>query len=339
MHFYAKLSHSAANIAEAFFRKKTEEQRMNVPNGVQIALFNLRYEGELPVVDEGYDKGFIGDAESLRLEYYLDDDEDEEKRTRKFASLLIEIVVAKGHKIYGFTVNGNKDVVPSKNWRDAPADDEDQVKFFPKDTRVYRCTVPIRYSENRDELTTKYPHNNKRLLEALGNGWFQLWSISIIAQDGDFFLTCEKSYEPFRCYRSGSSLICPFFLKDEEKNVKGWPPLITLIKRLLKSEDFEALPTSKAAEKDPPLHQQKKVNGIQDGEGIVDWFSSDMQIGALRTTQGVVRVHWSNVVRNDFRRKFLQDGERVIFTELTPPAQTKERPTGFKLEAIGVQLK
>jgi len=253
-------------------------------------------------------------------------------------SVLIEIVVDPGIEAYGFNVTENADVTPSRDWHLKPGDEDDPACKLPPGTRVFRRSVPITESEMHGHLTSKYPNNNIRLLQGLGNGYYQLWCIAVVCQDGEFFLTLEKMYTPFRCYRSGVSVICPTYLADGKR--PGWPPFITLLNRVLKGEAFEALPPIKAInEAKPPADGAKKLNGISEGEGRVIWFSEAQQYGMLNTKQGPARIYWREISRPGSRRRYLKSGELVTYTELAKPHLTRARDTGFKLEAVGVALK
>ncbi|MDF1497565.1 MAG: cold shock domain-containing protein [Patescibacteria group bacterium] len=300
---------------------------MNVPSisGVAISIYNLNKEDEISIDPDGY----LGTVDSMDLV-------DLKSTPQRWQSLLIELVIDPNAQIWGFNVTENADVVPARDWRAKPADEEDPAHNTPEGSRIYRRLVPVTESELMTVATTKYPNNNLRLLESLGDGYFQLWSVGIATQSGEFFLVVEKMYQPFRCYRSGETVVCPSYMGSDKR--PGWVPFITLLNRVLKGEDFEALPPIKEV-RNEKSSTKPKMNGISEGEGRVVWFSHARQYGMLMTKQGPARIHWREIDRPGARRRHLNDGEKVTFEALNKPHLTNARDTGFKLEAVGVTLK
>ncbi len=297
-------------------------------SGVFYRVANLKTEN-LCAFDQD---GLLGSVDEMDLK-----EEAEEKSS--FAQLLIEVAVEPERQIYAFTVNGNKDVIPSRDWRAKPIDEEDASLEEPEGTKVYRATVPVQYSELNGDATTKSPFNSIRLLEPLGGGWFQMWRVSIVAQDGLFFLVEEQVYEKFRLYKSGNTVVCPYFQKDEEEHRKGWPALITLVNRVVKGKYFAELPPIEDIASDPPLPSFKNLKkGLKPGQARVAWYSDAEQFGMLVTPKGNARVHWSQINRPNSRRRYLEAGELVTYKELTKPHNTTGRETSFKQEAVGVSL-
>ncbi len=314
---------------------------MNAPSGVKISVYNLDTKENGGLVEVAKD-GYLGNVKNIALKQLksktiMGSDE----TLKQWQSLLVEVEVAPGVEVYAFNVNDHKDVVAARNWRIKPLDNEDPALDAPEGAKVYRRFVPVTESELRVVPTTKFPNNNIRLLEALGDGYFQLWRVAIVSQYGDFFLTVEKVREPFRCYRSGEiSVVCPAHVENEKQ--KGWPRLLTLLNSVLTGETFQSLPPIKELTnptKPASVPSSHKTNGIEDGEARVAFFADAEGWGMLHTKEGAARVHWQNVNRPGSRRTYLKPGELVSYTELTKPHLTRERGTGFKLEAVGVTLK
>jgi len=309
---------------------------MNVPsiNGVAINVYNLTKIEPLKVAPDGY----LGSVDTMELNTLpaTPIQGSEGETLKRWRSILVELVVAPGVRIWAFNVNESADVVPSRDWHEKPADEEDPAHDAPEGAKVYRRSVPVTESELHCVPTTKYPNNNIRLLQGLGDGYFQLWSVGIVSQGGEFFLVVEKMYQPFRCYRSGITVVCPNYLGNDKR--PSWVPFITLLNRVLNGEDFEELPPIKAVGNEKP-QAQPRMNGIVEGEGRVVWYSSARQYGMLMTKQGPARVHWLEINRPGSRRRHLEEGEKVVYKALNQPHATNLRETGFKLEAVGVEPK
>ncbi len=246
----------------------------------------------------------------------------------------LDIEVPPGYQAIGFNVADDRSVTMARDWRAKPQDEEDPALETPEGTRIYRRNVPVVESDLRlSAKTTKYPQNNLRILQNLGDGYFQQWRVSIVSQDGHFFLVTEKMYEPFRCYRSGDSVICP---THQEK----WGSFVTFLNLALRGSAQQALPPIRELAEDEEKKQPKaKPNGISQGQGRVIWYSQAEQMGMVMTKEGAARVHWTNIKsRGDSRLAHLNEGELVSYEELTRPHLTRARSTGFKLEAVGVRL-
>lgn len=306
-------------------------------SGALFRVVNLKTEALCEIESDGR-LGTVDSMSIVKGEIIWEED-DESEIIRNYAQLMIELVVEPGRDLYVFTVNGNKDVIPSRDWRAKPIDEDDAALDEAEGTKIYRCSVPVVKSELNGDATTKSPFNSLRLLEPLGDGWFQMWRVSIVAQNGLFFLVEEQVYEKFRLYKSGNTIICPFFQKDEEEHRKGWPALITLLNRVVKGKAFQELPPFQEISNDPPLPGFKNLKkGLKTGQARVAWFSNAEQFGMLVTPEGNARVHWSQIERPNSERRFLKPGELVSYKELTKPHNTTARETSFKLEAVGVSL-
>jgi hypothetical protein len=282
---------------------------MNAPF-FKIFVFDNLEEDAIPVEPDGY----LGETEASC--FYLD------------------VEIPPGYEAIGFNVADDRSITKARDWREKPQDDEDPAMQTPEGTRIYRRNVPVVESDLRlCAKTTKYPQNNLRILQGLGDGYFQQWRVSIISQDGHFFLVTEKMYEPFRCYRSGTSVICP---AHQEK----WGAFVTFLNFALRGSAQEALPPIRELAEDEEKERPKaKLNGISQGQGRVVWYSRAEQMGMVMTKEGAARVHWTNIKpRSDSRLAHLNEGELVSYEELTRPHLTRARSTGFKLEAVGIKL-
>ena len=237
---------------------------------------------------------------------------------------IIEAKVQVGSHGYGLSIDGNKNVVFKRDWL-SYEDEEGKGRLF-------KITVPFKTS-NLGVPHTEYPANTLRMLEAYRDGRVQIWTISLVSQEGDFFLVTHKQYEVRCCYRMGA-VYCPYF----ETPPHSWPQLIGVLQSVFADVGVDGLPSRFSI----PETEKFYLEGHQ-GRGM--FWSPEQQWGMVQTTEGTARVHWTQVPRRP-RRAFLVPGETVLYTELRtplhqkPPAGSaaKERRTSFQKEAVGVRL-
>ncbi len=174
--------------------------------------------------------------------------------------------------------------------------------------------------------TTKYPQNHMTLVEldAEKPGLVRIWELALVSQNGLFYVTTQCTYE-VQCYSNQGRFSCPFF-----EIVKPAPMFVGLFFKLFTLELMEKLPP--LSEYVPPADPPKAWPDY----GRVLWWNCAMQYGAIQTTEGVARIHWSNVKDADGLVRF-NTGDMVTYEELGPPFQTYERETNLKLEAFGVR--
>ncbi|GEM_PF-1124798 len=248
--------------------------------------------------------------------------------------LYLDIEIPPGYEAFGFNVTDNRSIAKARDWRAKPQDNEDPALETPEGTQIYRRNIPIVESDLQPNVkTTKYPQNNLRILQSLDNGYFQQWRVSIVSQKNKLFLVTEKLYQPFRCYRSGTSVVCP---THQEK----WSAFVEFLNFALSDSIKEALPPIRELIEDEKKESPEvKTHKINQDQGRVIWYSQAEQMGMIKTNEGVARVHWSNIKpRSDSRLIHLKEGELVSYEELIHPRLTRARSTGFKLEAVGVKL-
>src|SRR3989344_6970556 len=95
---------------------------------------------------------------------------------------IVVIKINPGINIFGFSVDGNKNITPAKN--------------YSKIGRVYRKKVPIHLPIHKDkEPYTQYNENHIKLLEFGTGGYFAVWEAAIVFQNGLGFLTAQRVYE------------------------------------------------------------------------------------------------------------------------------------------------
>ena len=225
----------------------------------------------------------------------------------------LDIYVESGRAIHAFGVDGKKNVIPR---RDLARDEEPA-----REGKHYRANVQIKTSlEN--VLHTEYPDNNIRLLEVLSEGRFRIWEVALVSQGGDFFVTVQKTYEAY-CYRDGEKFACPQFAK--------WPQLVAFLEKLFEGK-VDELPLVASYQPEP----KTSTEGLAPSTGKVLWFNFAQGVGAIITSKGTARVHWTQVAKRG-RRAYLLPGESVRYSSLKAPQNTKLRSSSFAKEAVRVK--
>lgn len=233
-------------------------------------------------------------------------------------SLLLQVDISPDFPVHGFTVDGNKDLVPKKNMLEEPTAG-----------KRYQLKIPVQKGDRGGYYTT-YPANNLRLVEQLADhpdfavtAAVRIWEIAVISQNGEFFCTTQPTYEAECFLRDGGSYTYPRFDK--------WPQLDECLVSLLPAG---VTPNHISAyQPDEELDR----NGLGNNDGVVQWFNFAQGLGALLVKEGTARVHWSQVPRRP-RRAYLEKGEKVCFKQLRLPKQTKARGTQFAKEAEALSL-
>ena len=221
---------------------------------------------------------------------------------------LIEVLTLHNH-LHGFTVDGRKNILPKRNLG------------LSDEGRHYEIKIKIQIKTGLNGVYhTEYPQNNLRLLKIDPDGTLHIWEIALISQDGDFFLTIQKTYET-HYYREGGKLICPRFAE--------WPQLVDFIMKIA-GDGAKEIPTHKTSDKGNACAPDLAPN-----TGYVLWFNHAQGVGAIQTPEGPARVHWRQIAKRN-RLAFLASGEIVRYASLERPTHTKARPTSFKKEVLGV---
>lgn len=224
--------------------------------------------------------------------------------------VFVQVEVKPGADIYGFDVDGTKNVKLKKDW--AP--------YFLEncDGRLYSMQVHTKRSEDGFACTW-YPQNHMRLLELdRSTGGFKIWEIALISQGGDFFLTTQQTYEA-RCFRKEDKVVCPRF--------EAWTQLVAFLGELFAENAENLAPVSE-------YEPERELNAEQflPSQGRVLWWNSAQGVGAIITPEGAARVHWTQVSGRP-RLSYLVKGEVVKYEELVAPRQTNpNRQTRFQKE-------
>lgn len=220
----------------------------------------------------------------------------------------IRIKVEQGINVWGFSVDENKNITPTKNW---------SVGGIRK---IYRKKVRIRKGE---ESYTLYHENHLRLLEVIDDGYFAIHEGAVVFQNGLGFLTFQRIYEG-SVFQSGKGLFCPEFYGK-------WPQLIDFLESIYK-QNGNIINNLPCFEGYNPF--VKKANGINldYGVGIVRWFNVARGLGAISTNHGDVFVHYKDIdLLSRSRLICLTAGQEVLYDKLITNTEGS-----FRYKVVGV---
>lgn len=220
---------------------------------------------------------------------------------------VITVTVFRGHTFVGIDVDGKKNVVPKK--------DLSKIEGL----KVFQAKIPIKTGGKGGVNHTEYPNNNLRLLEIGLIGRIGLWEISLISQEGYFFLTTQKVYDDTQ-YCDGDKIFCAPFVK--------WPQMLSFLAEKMMVQNLQPISEYKST-------PQSTNRGLAPNTGHILWFNLAQGFGAITTPKGMARVHWSQIIKEG-RLAFLETGDLVLFKYLKKPNQTKKRETAFPREAYVV---
>lgn len=233
--------------------------------------------------------------------------------------VVIRIAIPRDSKFHAFGVDGKKNVTLSKDRSEGNGP-----------SRICQVVVPVEWSERYQVFCTRFPLNNIRILQIENDGYINLWRISLISQNGDFFLTAEITHGA-NCYRDNCGAICPDLKWESLDRILNKVMPTNMVDRLPDVEDIEEYVPS------PEVAKESVGKAYAPGTARVIWWSMAEGYGRLITPEGNARVHWKQVSRQDSRLVYLQVGELVSYAELSKPEHVLPRPTTFKLEAYGVK--
>ncbi len=226
--------------------------------------------------------------------------------------VLIGVRIDPGINVFGFNVDGNKNITPAKNYS--------QVG------RVYRKKVPIHIPIHKDkELYTLYNENHLKLLE-IGNGkgcYFAVWEVAVVFQNGLGFLTKQRVYEDFAYWDGNRNKVsCPTF---NEK----WPQLVRFIENTCEGIGFSYTDFPYIDEYASDL--EKSMDAEDDGIGMMKWYNLAQGFGAISTNKGDAFVHHKDIDSPE-RLISLGKGDMVLFEKLILNTSGE----GFPYKAVGV---
>jgi len=173
-------------------------------------------------------------------------------------------------------------------------------------------------SINKDEAGVSYvgyPANHLRLGE-ITESLIRIWELSIVSQYGEFFFTSQRTFHVKVERKLGGKL----FL--QQNRLKTWPQMMEFLEKIL-GEPLFPIGEDSETKKDVPVE-------------TVIWWNIAQGVGAIQSTKGAARAHWSQVAVKSRKFRYLIEGERVQ-CEVTPVILKEGvRPTMFKWEAKNI---
>lgn len=241
----------------------------------------------------------------------------------------IEVRIRHGSNGYGIAVDGNKNVVLKKDW--LPFEDSEGSG------RLFRQRVPIKLSLEKVPHT-EYTSNHLRVVKLYADGRTELWEIALISQDGNFFLTVQRTYD-VRCYyhNGEEGVVCPYFQAPHHE----WPQFVVILKQLFVGEvGVGNLTRGTRYQPEPVLSS----NDLAPNMARVTWWNAAQGFGMVMTPEGPARLHWSQVTPRS-RIVLFEPGELVRYAAIRTPvykkppkeSAAKDRTTSFQREVVGVK--
>lgn len=221
----------------------------------------------------------------------------------------IEIRILPGVNVFGFYVDGEKDIHPAKNLAKASSGE-----------KFYRKCVPIKIGK------TFYNSNHIRLIE-LDNEFFFVYEIAIVFQNGKGYLSMQRVYEGI-CYQYPRTrvVVCPEFSK--------WSQLIEFLTNLHREMGTLHLLDDIADYVPDPLPKNPPGSDLPDGFGRVDWYNVAKGDGGILLNNGMAHVHWSDIISSGNGLKKLLPGQEVAIARLIP--SLKKHTFAYKAEGVEV---
>ena len=268
-----------------------------------------------------------------------------------FATILA-VINPDADKTIGFFRDGQDHYSQQKDWLmdpnlcPTPIMKEKQAKrreflvgrSFDTDAKAYGVKIPlhvyhhggqpvnmVNYPENTLSLA-QYVRQNKGLTSRV-----HVWEVALVSQYGEFFLTVHRHYNIAACKSIRGHRYFP-------RLTRGHP----LLERLLLDNAPEGLPLI-PGEDLVPIERNQPDKSLGRYEGIVESWYTPRNMGSITTCQGSARVHWTDVPARP-RLRYLQEGERVKFSDLRVPPKNpgtdfrKIRQSQFQLQVGGIEV-
>lgn len=257
------------------------------------------------------------------------------------SAVILAVIDPEADLTIGLFRDGSDHYIQQKDWLNNPRKESQQRcrelyltgRKFPAATHVYGVKMPLRVDEERATNTVHYPENMLVLAQFVQNGQptalVRVWKVALVSQDGEFFLTVQQAYETTAHRSLKGTIVLPRFRAHRQLErilAEHVPPNA----ELTPEHDFV-----------PPV--QPALHGLNGHEGIVERWYDARNMGCIITGQGPARVHWREVPPRP-RRRFLVEGERVRFAELSQPPRNphtkwrKMRKARFQLQAYGLRF-
>ncbi len=237
-------------------------------------------------------------------------------RLTNIETAVLMVAVDRQSGLFGLNVDGTKNVTLKKDWT------PDDVA-----TALFSVKVPIKTAPGdaqRDAVFyTEYPANHLRLLSMDKAGNLRIYEISLISQNGDFFVATQCVYQT-RVYRDVDGIFCPQWPDNK------WPQLMELVGVLLKDHRTKLPERSKC-----PAPERINGKSLENHTGVVQWYNLAQGYGCVITNKGAARVHWSNLTGMN-GQCFLEPGQKVTIGSVDKPKSSLRRTTQFRNEAFEV---
>lgn len=183
--------------------------------------------------------------------------------------------------------------------------------------KYYLKKIPVERKKTGNPIPVTYHQKNNIRILSLDKGAFSVHTVAIIIQDSAAWLTIDHTYQAKR-----NENIISYYAD------RYWPTLFNWVGELL---DLDI------GEKSLGVANILDDDCVSGNEGLVLWWDSSLAnagSGCVFTKDGQMSVHWSQIDRDNEKRRFLKVGELITYEEVRP------RPgsgSGFANELVGIR--
>lgn len=214
--------------------------------------------------------------------------------------------VDKGRRFYSFRSNEKHNAIKI----DAlpPAGNDERWRFS--------IDVEVHSGDNGRIGFTKAPGNQIRAIRFSNNGVMYLYEISIVGQDGDFWLVVQNTW-CIRAYENpDGSVALPALSK--------WETLMKLLSS--ERELLGKLPPVAEYNAEEETETAISPAGLKEMEAVVEFFSPAQGYGVVALHNGQkANIHWSDCPQRENGMRYVLKGENVSYGWLAEPQKQGQR--------------
>ncbi|KKP89129.1 MAG: hypothetical protein UR93_C0002G0031 [Berkelbacteria bacterium GW2011_GWA2_35_9] len=255
------------------------------------------------------------------------------------ATFLIEIHTLKGSLI-AVEIDKQKNITQKSSLRGST---RQVVSSKGKIFGVYQKRVRVKIHNQIYIPYTTYPENHFKIIDLDSRGKVTIFEIAIISDNGILYLTFQKVHE-YQVYNHEEEgiFLCPDLIK--------WESLCHLVgdfyndkSRKLPRHDYDLMQKNNLLEFSTTNELIERIKRAEEklGDGDIKiavgiWFNFANRFGMVATSQGMARVYYDQISRNDKFPKHVKESEKLIYQELIDIIGNKD--TKFKREVRGLSV-
>lgn len=223
-----------------------------------------------------------------------------------------------------FEIDRTKVYMPVPFGQDGKKDIARKSDEMPEDAEKANYTSRVHIFSSGDmNMETRHPQNAVRILYPGPLGEWTMEQVSIVCQDGKFYLVVNHLYSS-HAYRTSEGIV-------QDPAFSRWTGLQKLLKGVFA---FKLL--TDIAEYVPAVEE---LPDIREGEGVVKYYNPAQCWGSVfvRENGRVVeaRIYWNQIKRSG-PFAYLKKGEKVVYSTIAPARAPAMGETKFKYEIFEV---